>query len=134
MRAEDQKEGTAVTFEPCADESEPRQRWRFSADRFSYEETVDNKTGSLSCLGLMRANTVNSPVIMTERGAGGNCGVNAPGKTSGFFPSPEVGPGSAGSSTKKLVNYGEVGRCLDVSDDDVTGGRFKIMSPTEGLR
>jgi hypothetical protein len=39
-----------------------------------------------------------------------------------FVPDPFVGAGAAGVGSGQLVNYAEIGRCLDLTNEDPSGG------------
>ncbi|MEO6944810.1 MAG: hypothetical protein ABI053_08880 [Lacisediminihabitans sp.] len=54
--------------------------------------------------------------------------VNAGGANGTFNPTPEVGPGAASVNTKQIVNYLEFGRCLDVTNEQITSA-FMISYP-----
>jgi hypothetical protein len=121
--------GTALVLRPCGDAGTASQRWQFHGDSFLFEGTSDNVKGNGLCFNLKQSATVGTPIVLRK----GNefCSRTQPGRAQ-FHPSPSVGPGNAGAHTKQLVNRGEVGRCLDLTDNDVTGAVTRKSSPGEG--
>jgi hypothetical protein len=120
---------TALVLKPCGDETEAAQRWKFQSDDWLYEGTTTNTTGNGMCFNLKVAGTLNTPIVLRT---GADCGKDNPSQ-GGFRPGPNVGPGNAGIGTKQLVNGGEVGRCMDLPDDDVTGVKSKEVGEGDGV-
>ena len=70
-----------------------------------------------------------SPYYLAGSFAEGNyLQVNAGGASGTFNPTPAVGPGAASVNTKQIVNYLEFGRCLDVTNEQITSD-FMISYP-----
>jgi hypothetical protein len=118
VTAGSQTDGAAVTFQPCAAVTDPQQQWEHYTGPFSYMGTADGKTRSLFCLNVEPAGALNASVVM--RG-GTSCDDGTHSSNKSFFPNSLVGPGAAGADTGQLVNKREVGRCMDLPRDDVTG-------------
>jgi hypothetical protein len=121
---------TALILRPCASGTEAAQRWGFRGDTFIFEGTSDNVTSNGLCFNLQVAHAINTPVVL--RTGAEFCTPAAVGM-GGFSPSASVGPGNAGPGTRQLVNRGEVGRCLDLTDDDVTGVRSREDGEGDGV-
>jgi hypothetical protein len=107
-------------FEPCAATKTPSQQWQYEVNQQTYYGTVDGSNRSGYCLNMQSPGVVNSPIVLRN---GGNCGsAGASGKA--FVPDANVGSGAAGINTGQLVNFAEVGRCLDLTEEDPKGGYF----------
>jgi hypothetical protein len=117
IHAAAQTDGSPITLQVCAAVTDKRQQWRYNTGPFSYEGTADGKTDSGFCWNVEPAGALHGNLVMRT---GTNC---SNGHSSGrsFVPSPMIGPGAAGADTGQLVNHAEIGRCLDVPRDDVTG-------------
>jgi hypothetical protein len=121
---------TALVLRPCADGTMAAQRWQFRGDTFVFEGTSDNVESNGLCFNLKVADTVNTPIVL--RSGPEYCTRDAV-SMGRFQPTAAVGPGNAGVHTKQLVNSGEVGRCLDVPEDDVTGDRSREEGEGDGV-
>lgn len=113
-----------VTLTPCSASN--------TAQKFSWEggarwrgQQTSNAGYSGSCLGATAVYT--DAALIGKPLKYGTCGGDN--STSGSFdPDPRVGAGAAGKSTLQVVNFLEFGRCLDVTDEDVTKS-FMISYP-----
>jgi hypothetical protein len=118
VTAASQTDAAALTFQPCAATTSPTQQWEYYTVPFTYLGTADGKTRSGFCLTVEPAGALNATVVLRNDAA---CTTQAHSSARSFGPSPMVGPGAAGADTGQLVNRREVGRCIDLPRDDVTG-------------
>lgn len=109
-----------VTFQPCAATTQPRQQWGFN-DSANFEGTSDGQGLDGYCFNVSNPDTEGSTVVV--RKGGGAC-YRAYNNVSTFSPEAAVGAGAAAASTNQLVNYGQFGRCLDVTEHNVN---FKYL-------
>ncbi len=117
-----QADGAPVTFEPCASPKAPRQQWSYEVNEQTYYGTLDGVTRSGHCLTMDQPGVAGSPIVLGRDN--GQCG--APGRPGrAFVPDASAGSGAAGVNTGQLVNFGEVGRCLDLTEEDPDGGYFR---------
>ena len=115
-----QTDNAPVYFEPCVSPKTPSQQWQYEVNQQTYYGTKDGVNRSGYCLAMDQPGVVNTPIVLKS---GGNCGVaGATGKA--FVPDANVGSGAAGINTGQLVNFEEVGRCLDLTEEDPNGGYF----------
>jgi hypothetical protein len=116
-----------VLFQPCSSSS--TQQWNYDVNGQTYYGT-SNGTASSYCLNMKSPGQTDSAIVL-KIGAG-YCGIsNATGKA--MVPDGPVGPGAAGANTGQLVNYEEVGRCLDLTKEDVTGAYFTNLGLAPAL-
>ncbi len=103
--------GTNVALQPCVSPKAIQQQW--SLDDASYfEGTSDGKTLNGLCLNAQSPNVAGTFVILGKKSAG-TC-------TTLWSPEAPAGAGAAGPATGQLVNFAQFGRCLDVTNQDVT--------------
>jgi hypothetical protein len=121
---------TAVTFQPCS-LTAPRQVWSWNRyANFQGTTNLTSQSGSpFFCLNMQNPNTVNSNVIAVRR-----CGENVAGETYNttetFFIDASAGAGKAGKPTGQLVNREQFGRCVDVTNGNVTfAGEYLVAWP-----
>ena len=122
-----QTENAPVYLEPCISPKAPAQQWQYEVNQQTYYGTNDGINRSGYCLVMDQVGVVNSPIVLRS---GANCGTaGAAGKA--FVPDANVGSGAAGINTGQLVNFEEVGRCLDLTEEDPNGGYFinKKLTP-----
>jgi hypothetical protein len=119
--------GEAATFQECSPTKDASQQFDYEVNQQTYygaENTVDANglptiASSGYCLSVGSAVVgTGSPMVMAT---GNNCGkAGVTGKS--FVPDASVGAGGAGMNSGQYVNYGEVGRCLDLTNEDPGGG------------
>jgi hypothetical protein len=117
-------ENARVMLSPCAATKQARQQWSFN-DSANFEGTANGATLDGFCFHVQFPDTVGSAVVV--RNAGSKC-YTAYNNESSFSPEPQVGAGASSAATKQLVNYGQFGRCLDVTDRIVTS-QYMIVWP-----
>lgn len=105
-----------VTVQPCAASTQARQQWGFN-DHANFEGTSDGLGLDGYCFNVLNPDTVGSPVV-ARRGAS-SCRQSSYNNVSSFTPEASVGAGAAAASTNQVVNYGQFGRCLDVTELNV---------------
>ncbi|HKT04235.1 MAG TPA: ricin-type beta-trefoil lectin domain protein [Rugosimonospora sp.] len=112
-----QAAGKVVAFQPCASTTLPQQQWSQN-DGANFQGTADGHTLDGFCFNVQSPNVAGSFVILGALSAG-KCGGNYDNQQT-FMPEASAGAGAAGASTGQLVNFNEFGRCLDVTNQDVT--------------
>jgi hypothetical protein len=117
-------ENSPVVFQPCAATKVARQQWSFN-DGANFEGTANGATLDGFCFHVQFPDTVGSPMVV--RNAGGRCRT-AYNNESTFSPEPQVGAGAASAASTQLVNYGQFGRCLDVTEGN-TSYQYMIVWP-----
>jgi hypothetical protein len=117
-QADSQTDGEQVMLRACAVATDFRQQWRYSTGPFAYLGTPDGKVDSAFCFHVEPAGALNAAVVMRTDAS---CTDGSWDSGHSFIPDPKAGAGAAGADTGQLVNHAEVGRCLDVPRDDVTG-------------
>jgi hypothetical protein len=113
--------GAAVTMTACAASKIPTQQWQYEVNQQTYYSTTNGSTSNNYCLSMVTPGLSGSAIVL-KTGAG-ICGT-AGNTGRAFVPDPFVGPGGAGVNSGQLVNYQEVGRCLDLTNEDPTGAWF----------
>jgi hypothetical protein len=106
---------TPVTFQPCASTTQPRQQWGYN-DNANFEGTSDGQGLDGYCFNISSPDVGGSSVVV--RKGGGAC-YRQYNNVSSFTPEASVGAGAAAASTNQMVNYGQFGRCLDVTETNV---------------
>ena len=125
-----QASGVPVTFLPCSPTKSSTQQWSYDVNAQTYYGTSNGTTSSGYCLNMLTQGLLNSPIVL--RNGSANCGVSgASGRA--MVPDANVGAGAAGNNTGQFVNYSEVGRCLDLTNEDVTGAWFTSRSLARAL-
>lgn len=119
-----------VTFAPCISPKDRSQQWSYEVNAETYYGTDDGVKSNGLCLAMDQPGIVNSPIVLKQ--GGDNCGVRGkPNKA--FVPDASVGSGAAGINTGQLVNFEEVGRCLDLTEEDPKGSWFKTRGKAPAL-
>lgn len=103
-----------VKFRPCLVPKQPRQQWSFN-DMANFEGTKDGVTLDGFCFHVEFPDVEGSGVILKKVGGSCYAGYN---NRSTFSPDALVGAGAAGPATGQLVNFGQFGRCLDVTEQN----------------
>jgi hypothetical protein len=123
-------DGARVSFAKCSATSAVSQQWDYDVNKQTYYGASINAGGTIVrsgyCLSVSFIGTVlpASPVVMRT---GSNCGTaNATGKA--FVPDANVGAGGAGTNSGQYVNKAEVGRCLDLTNEN-PGGSWAASKP-----
>ena len=116
-----QVDGAPVTFTPCVSPKASSQQWSYEVNQQTYFGTLNGSTSSSYCLTMSQPGVVNTAIVLKKGGA--NCGTSGrAGKA--FVPDASVGSGAAGINTGQLVNFAEVGRCLDLTEENPKGTYF----------
>jgi hypothetical protein len=113
-------DGTPATFQPCGSSSSriPWQQFDYGVNQQTYYgATVTGGARSGYC--LIVNGTVATGTQLALKG-GSNCGT-AGVTGNAFVPDANVGPGGAGTTSGQYVNFGEKGRCLDLTNEDPAG-------------
>jgi hypothetical protein len=121
ITAASQATDVAAVFQACAATKSSTQQWSYDVNAQTYYGTSNGTSSSGFCLNVKTPGQALSPIVLKTGGSYcGSAGVT--GKA--MVPDPDVGAGAAGTNTGQLVNYQEVGRCLDLTNEDVTGADF----------
>ena len=116
--------GGSITLQNC---SSPvyNQLWAWdSGGRATWVGQDSGINDNGTCLYSGR--TSGTPMVGDKLKVGSTCANQA--AWGSFSPDPAVGPGAASVNTHQIVNYLEFGRCMDVTDTDVTKA-FMISYP-----
>lgn len=116
-----QVDNAPATFTPCISPKATTQQWSYEVNEQTYYGTSDGAKSSKYCLTMSQPGVVNTPIVLQK--GGGNCGTSGRAHKA-FIPDASVGSGAAGVNTGQLVNFEEVGRCLDLTEEDPKGGYF----------
>ena len=108
-----QTAGGIVRLQPCAATTKPQQQWSVNAQS-NVEGTADGLTLDGLCFNMQAAKTAGSAIVLGSV-AGGTCR-QAYDSVETFFPDAAAGAGAAGATTNQLVNFGEYGRCVEVTN------------------
>ena len=103
--------GAAVKLQMCVSPNANQQEWSID-DASKFEGTSDGKTSNRLCINPQTAQTPGSFLVLGSLDAG-TCGTD-------WSPEASAGAGAAGPATGQLVNFAQFGRCLDVTNKDVT--------------
>ncbi|MFI7543148.1 hypothetical protein [Actinoplanes sp. NPDC049599] len=104
-----------VKFQECVSPKLATQQWNYDVNPQTYYANDGLNGAARYCLNAKDA-TVGSPIVL--RKGGSNCG-SANSNQRSFQPEASVGPGGAGPKSKQLVSTQEVGRCLDLTNENV---------------
>jgi hypothetical protein len=113
--------GAPITMTACAASKIPTQQWQYEVNQQTYYSTTNGSTSNNYCLSMQTPGLSGSPIVL--KAGVGICG-NAGNAGRAFVPDPFVGPGGAGVNSGQLVNFQEVGRCLDLTNEDPKGVWF----------
>jgi hypothetical protein len=132
ITAATQAVGVVTKFQPCSATVSTTQQWQREVNAQTFYGTADGINSSNLCLSVSTPNApLNSPIVLAAKSAG-DCGIaNVTGKA--FVPDATAGAGAAGVGTGQFVNYSEVGRCLDLTNEDVSGAWFTSRSLARAL-
>jgi hypothetical protein len=115
--------GEPATFAKCSATSAVAQQWDFEVNQQTYYGGMADGAGktvrSGYCLNVETPGALipGSRIVLRN---GSNCGTaGALGKA--FVPDANVGAGGAGVNSGQYVNKAEVGRCLDLTNEDPSG-------------
>jgi hypothetical protein len=125
-----QVDNAPVTFAPCVSPKAVSQQWSYEVNQQTYYGTLNGTTSSTYCLTMSQAGVVNSPIVLKRNNS--NCGTSGRAYKA-FVPEASVGSGAAGINTGQLVNFQEVGRCLDLTEEDPKGGYFTSRKAAPAL-
>jgi len=110
----------AALLEPCNGSAE--QTWSLN-DVASLQASNASLTLVNWCLMNQTDNTAGSALVLAYNQCGGPYN-----RDSTWDPDAKVGAGAAGSATQQLVNFGEFGRCFDITGQNVNAS-FMIDYP-----
>jgi hypothetical protein len=105
--------GSVVKVQPCVTPVEAQQEWSLN-DSANLVGTSDGQTLNSFCFNVQSPNVAGSLLVLSTNCNGGYDDAQT------FSPEAAVGAGAAGSTSGQLVNFNEFGRCLDVTNYDVT--------------
>lgn len=111
-----QAAGNAITLQPCAEIGSAPWSQMWSVDNSAHLEGA--KTDKSDLDGLC----INAP----SQGAGvllalATCAGGVTDTKQTWVPSPDVGAGMAGAANSQMVNFQQFGRCIDVTNQSVSG-------------
>jgi hypothetical protein len=109
-----------VKFQPCGTNTLPQQQWSTN-DSQNLQGTTNGTSLNGLCLVVKSPNVDGSPVVVGSCG-GGYDNVHT------FSLEPTVGAGAASGTTSQLVNFSQFGRCMDVTEFNVSYG-YLIVWP-----
>ncbi|MEU4428712.1 ricin-type beta-trefoil lectin domain protein [Actinoplanes sp. NPDC024001] len=119
-----------IVLQPCAvapdDTTTPspaRQLWTFSRNFAGFIGTDDGKTVNNLCVTLKDTSGAETPLTYAA------C-PKTYASSATMQPDYGVGAGAAGESTEQLVNYEQLGRCLDVTEGNVKYGSLIVWPCT----
>jgi hypothetical protein len=104
-----------VTFQECVSPKLSTQQWNYDVNPQTYYANDGMNGASRFCLNA-KDTSVGAPILLRKGGT--NCG-SANSNQRSFQPEASVGPGGAGPKSKQLVSTQEVGRCLDLTNENV---------------
>ena len=114
-----------VTYEPCSATSDITQQWDYDVNQNTYwAGTIKNgvKARSSFCLNMKTPSALGGVMVLSTGST--NCGKPSNFGRS-FKPDKQVGAGGAGLESEQYVNKDEVGRCLDLTNEDPSGNWAK---------
>jgi hypothetical protein len=114
--------GNGVTLQNCATDPVPHQTWSHNDDA-AFVGTDDGNIENDLCW-----NIVSNKIVLADLNTSPSTCGNKWGNAKSFFPASDVGTGRAGTATGQLVNSDQLGRCVDVTANDVNWG-FLIVFP-----
>jgi hypothetical protein len=114
--------GNKVTLHTCATDPVPNQTWSQNDDA-AFVGTDNGTVENDFCW-----NIVANKIILADLNDSPSTCANKWGNDKSFFPASDVGAGRAGPNTGQLVNSDQLGRCVDVTANDVNWG-FLIVFP-----
>jgi Ricin-type beta-trefoil lectin domain len=117
----DPKNQTQVKLQPCGTNTLPQQQWSTN-DSANLQGTKDGSSLNGLCLNVKNPNVDGSPLV-----TGSDCGGPYNNKHT-FSLEPSAGAGAAGETTSQVVNFSQFGRCMDVTEFNVTFG-YLIVWP-----
>jgi len=120
ITAASQANNVPARFQACAATKSSTQQWSYEVNAQTYYGTSDGVNSSGFCLNMQTPGLALSPIVLKNGGSCGTAGVAG----RAMVPDAEVGAGAAGVNTGQLVNYKEIGRCLDLTNEDPTGSWF----------
>jgi type II secretory pathway pseudopilin PulG len=113
--------GEQIYLQSCLVPVNRQQQWGYVAG-LSFEGSLNASGNDGFCVAISSVNTPNSALILTQTNCGGN------NTTTGWLPDLTTGAGAAGDATSQLVNFGQFGRCLDLTNANVSQ-TFMIAYP-----
>jgi hypothetical protein len=110
--------GNPLIMGPCGSENQAPwiEMWGFDNDSHFRVADPNQKSLSDNCFGTVGTPTPTTPVGVTLQ----PCSGNYQDPVQAWIPSPYVGAGGAGAFSGQMVNFFQFGRCLDVTNHDVT--------------
>jgi hypothetical protein len=124
------KDGDPVTFTPCSPTRVNTQMFSYDVNAQTYyapyllagtASTNTPSSGANFCLSVDDMTKAQPQIILKSTSA--YCGsANRAGKA--FVPEATVGAGGAGVGSGQFVNFAEVGRCLDLTNETPNGSGF----------
>jgi ricin-type beta-trefoil lectin protein len=114
--------GSIVVFQQCAAVTKPQQQWSFN-DSANFEGTANGTTLDGYCMNVQNPDSAGSIVVLSNA----NCRKSYD-NIENWAPDAAVGAGAAGPSTGQIVNFNQFGRCIDVTDQNVSS-TFLIVWP-----
>ncbi len=111
--------GAQVAFQPCGQTTKIQQQWSLN-NAANFQGTNNGSDANGPCFDVQNQNTIGSLIVL------GDCGNGTNGQLydniKNWAPDAAVGAGAAGASSGQLVNFNQFGRCLDVTENNITYG------------
>lgn len=112
-----------VTFQPCVSPKLATQQWNYDVNPQTYYANDGQNGANRFCLNA-KDPSVGSPIVLRNKTYCGSAGSDQ----RSFQPEASVGPGGAGPKSRQLVNRQEVGRCLDLTNENVNNPRKAVIT------
>lgn len=140
VNAAAQTAGAKVSFEKCVVSPVTtaektafwKQQWSYDVNNKTFYGTANGTSSSGFCLTMANSasSSLSAPVAVTlTNTCGGQATSTSTSGLRNFDPVANVGAGSAGAKTGQLVSYGQVGRCLDLTNENANwGGQNGIIA------
>jgi hypothetical protein len=114
---------SVVKLQLCGTTTVLQQQWSYNYAS-GFFGTRDGKSLDDQCFSVDKPDVPGSRLVLNDthgnHGSNPACNTNYPSNIQTFVPDTDVGAGAAGLPvTKQLVNFGQFGRCLDVTNEDV---------------
>jgi hypothetical protein len=103
-----------VVFQECVSPKIGIQQWNYEVNAQTYYANDGLSGANRFCLNA-KDTSAGAPIVLRNKTYCGSAGVNQ----RSFSPEASVGPGGAGPKSKQLVSTQEVGRCLDLTNENV---------------
>jgi hypothetical protein len=104
-----------LKLQPCGTTTLPQQQWSFN-DSANFVGTDDGVNLNSYCFNVQSPNIPGSLIVLSTSCNGGYDNIES------WSPDAAVGAGAAGASSGQLVNFNQFGRCMDITEQNVSYG------------